>query len=147
MAQTYTRTNRGDTYAGHTTLEVEVCCSCGVLFAAPRDLLAHALKDHDHWFYCPNGHSQHYTGKTEAQKQRERADREADRAARCAAERDQALASARAQRGAATRARNQRDRVERRAAAGVCPCCNRTFKQLARHMRSQHPGFPEHPAE
>lgn len=27
--------------------------------------------------------------------------------------------------------------------AGVCPCCNRTFKNLARHMAGQHPGFTE----
>lgn len=26
-----------------------------------------------------------------------------------------------------------------RAHAGVCPCCNRTFKQLAAHMKTKHP--------
>jgi hypothetical protein len=24
---------------------------------------------------------------------------------------------------------------------GVCPCCNRTFQQLARHMKAKHPGY------
>jgi hypothetical protein len=32
-------------------------------------------------------------------------------------------------------------RITKRAKAGVCPCCNRTFKQLAAHMASQHPTF------
>lgn len=25
--------------------------------------------------------------------------------------------------------------------AGMCPCCRRTFKQLAEHMKSKHPDF------
>lgn len=32
-------------------------------------------------------------------------------------------------------------RMKNRAAAGVCPCCNRTFKQLAAHMKNKHPDF------
>ena len=32
-------------------------------------------------------------------------------------------------------------RQKKRAAAGVCPCCNRTFKQLARHMERKHPNY------
>lgn len=24
---------------------------------------------------------------------------------------------------------------------GVCPCCNRSFKDVHRHMKSQHPEF------
>jgi len=31
--------------------------------------------------------------------------------------------------------------VKRRVKHGVCPCCNRTFKQLAQHMATKHPGF------
>ena len=34
-------------------------------------------------------------------------------------------------------------RHRRRTAAGVCPCCHRTFKQLAAHMKRKHPGFPD----
>lgn len=32
-------------------------------------------------------------------------------------------------------------RLKNRAAHGVCPCCNRTFQQLARHMSAKHPDF------
>lgn len=73
-------------------------------------------------------------GRGEAVRLRERLRAERDRAARLAAERDQAEASARAYKGAATKAR-------KRAKAGTCPCCKRTFQQLARHMASQHPDF------
>ena len=53
-------------------------------------------------------------------------------------DRRQELAAARkrlsAQKGATTRLKN-------RSKAGVCPCCTRTFKQLAAHMKNKHPEF------
>lgn len=30
---------------------------------------------------------------------------------------------------------------DERSAAGVCQCCNRTFKQLVAHMKTKHPTF------
>jgi hypothetical protein len=41
-------------FAGQTTLEVEIC-TCGVLFAAPKNLLDKRRFDGQS-FYCPNGH-------------------------------------------------------------------------------------------
>lgn len=32
-------------------------------------------------------------------------------------------------------------RIKNRIANGVCPCCQRTFKNLARHMKGQHPNY------
>lgn len=32
-------------------------------------------------------------------------------------------------------------RTKKRHAAGVCPCCQRQFKQLVAHMKSQHPDY------
>lgn len=132
---------RGETFAGYTRLVVESCGVCGVMFAIPEPMKNACLRDHSREFWCPNGHNVHYIGKTEAEKLREKLERETSRAGRLAAERDQARASERAQRGAATRARNERDRLNRRVAHGVCPCCGRTVKQLARHMETKHPGF------
>ena len=43
------------------------CCSCGVMFAMPQVLNESRLKDKNA-FFCPNGHSQVYTGKTQAEK-------------------------------------------------------------------------------
>lgn len=42
-------------------------------------------------------------------------------------------------------ARGQVTRLKNRAAAGVCPCCNRTFHQLVRHMAAKHPDFAAEP--
>jgi hypothetical protein len=126
-----------------TTLVPVTCCECGVLFGVPQDLDRHNYEQGPkRSFWCPSGHEQHYT-KSEVQKLREKL--AAEQAARERAEareihqRDQRLAaerSASAYKGRVTRLKN-------RAAAGVCPCCNRTFQQLARHMASQHPDFTE----
>ena len=39
--------------------------------------------------------------------------------------------------------KGQVTRIKKRVANGVCPCCNRTFKDLAAHMSTQHPDYIE----
>ena len=118
---------------------VVMTCWCGINHAVPEDLRDYQRRQHDDGrevisIYCPLGHTHVPAGKSEAQKLRERLERERDHSARVAAARDQAEASARAYKGAATRAR-------KRAAAAVCPCCKRSFVQLRRHMAAKHPDY------
>lgn len=40
--------------------------------------------------------------------------------------------------------KGQNTRLKNRIAAGVCPCCNRSFQNVARHMAGQHPDFQKH---
>lgn len=132
---------RGDVVGtGIQQLVVEECGVCAVLFAFPETLREKALADHSRRFFCPNGHNLAYLGKTEAEKLKDQLDRERDRSARLASQRDQVEASLRATRGVVTRMRN-------RASAGLCPCCNRTFQQLARHMAAKHPEFVDESPE
>jgi len=37
--------------------------------------------------------------------------------------------------------RSARVRLKKRIACGVCPCCKRTFTNLARHISGQHPEY------
>lgn len=122
------------------TLITETCFSCGVLFAMTEDMRNRRLEDKKN-FYCPNGHSQHYLGKTEAEKLAEKlaATEKQLEYARTARKswQDQAEAAERrrvAQLGANTKLR-------KRVANGVCPCCKRSFADLHRHMTGQHPDF------
>jgi hypothetical protein len=127
---------RGDTIVGQDTLVIEQCPTCGVIYAIPDALKTRGLRYKGSvTIYCPNGHTWHYMGKTHAQELEELR----DRIARERALRDQAEASAQGYQAAATRARNERDRLKVRTGGGVCPHCNRTFKQLAKHMVSKHP--------
>jgi signal transduction histidine kinase len=142
MSATLNRTQRGETYAGYTDLEVMVCHECGVLHALPKKLLDRARKDPDLDWYCPNGHCAHFPGDSpekRAERERERAERALRQADRLRAERDEMARREQAQRAAKTRIKNDRDRERKRIAHGVCPCCNRSFKNLKRHMESQHP--------
>ncbi len=128
-----------------STLVIEECCECHMTFAMPRDFNNQSRNSMRKYFHCPDGHVQHYTGPTEAQRlkrelemvQRQRDVAESARRAAC----DQALAaerSAAAYKGRVTRLKN-------RAAAGVCPCCNRHFENLHRHMSTRHPDFAASP--
>ncbi|MBF9050603.1 hypothetical protein GTA62_14880 [Roseobacter sp. HKCCD9010] len=122
-------------------LWIETCCKCKTRFGISDEVYRVALQQREHGsFHCPHGHSQHYvTGETEIEKLRRERDRlkqnnayEVDRRRAAEADAEAQKRSAAAYKGAATRMKN-------RAKAGVCPCCNRTFQNLARHMASQHP--------
>jgi len=118
----------------HTATLVSIKCSkCGVTFAATESFVAVRRADH-RTFYCINGHEQYYPQKSEAEKLRERL-RVTEGQLRHT--RDQLQATEyqrRAQKGQVTRLRN-------RIAAGVCPCCNRSFQDVRAHMQGQHPDF------
>lgn len=115
------------------TFVVEECCNCGVPFAMTEYLKAERLKSKD-TFYCPNGHPQGYVGKSDKQlrKEAEQAAEQTKREAVLAiqAERDQRLAAER-----------ELKRHRQRAKGGACPVCKRTFVQVGRHMKTQHPDF------
>jgi Zn finger protein HypA/HybF involved in hydrogenase expression len=108
-----------------TTELIATSCWCGIPFAIPKNL-HRTMHDDGHSCYCPNGHSMSYR---ESYK---------DELAAEQSRHDQTKADLKAQRAATTKQRNARLRIEKRIAAGVCPCCNRTFQQLARHMKTKH---------
>lgn len=132
----------GEKFKADRQLVVVSCATCHITYAIPESLYRSALaypgSRSDGWkLCCPVGHTWHYVGLSVDEK----LERERDRRASIQADLDRTRASLSAQRGQTTKARNERDRLKTRAAAGVCPCCNRTFQQLARHMKGQHPEF------
>jgi len=131
-------TTRTITHTG--TLNVENCCKCGVAFAMPADM-QRRLRNNGQWFYCPSGHSQHYTGPTEAQQANTRADRLASQLISERARSDRASAEAAHQRRRAAAYKGQMTKARRRFAHGVCPVegCRRHFDNLGAHMASKHP--------
>lgn len=112
------------------------CCNCGVVFGVPlgmRDNLRETKKQ----FFCPNGHPQSYH-----QNEADRLRRERDLLAQRIAQKDDEIARQKSLRESAERSaaamRGQVTRLHNRAKAGVCPCCNRHFPDLQRHMASKH---------
>jgi hypothetical protein len=118
------------------------CCykGCGLTFGVPDWWDRSRREDHS-WWYCPNGHQQHFS----EQSDKERAE--------AAAKRAQELLESERRRHEATR--QERDHQERRARSlkgvvtmtkkrivkGSCPCCSKSFPDIAAHMAEKHPTY------
>lgn len=121
----------------------EKCANCGLQFCMPDDFMERRREDH-HTFYCPNGHAQHYTDENKDQKiknleaqvkrEQERTATEREKTSLIRREKEHAERSASTYKGQVTK-------IKRRVKAGVCPCCNRTFSNLAAHMETKHKDF------
>jgi len=113
------------------TLTSTTCGVCGMRFAAPETWLNQKREDGTD-FRCPNGHSLSFgegpLKKTERELAAVRAklDQEQMASRTAALERD--------------KAQKANLRLRKRAKAGVCSFCNRTFSQLADHMKCKHAG-------
>lgn len=112
------------------TLKREECISCGVVFAIPGNLQNRLQQNHAS-FYCPNGHSQHYTKESDAARYKRRMEWAENQRDQARQQRDHAEASRRAHKAAHTRTKN-------RIRNGVCPHCNRYFENLHQHMETKH---------
>jgi hypothetical protein len=116
--------------------EYHECGECGATWGMTTGFIENRREDHRTW-YCPNGHRWHFSGDSETERLRRSLRWEKDRAASLSAQLDQTEASRRAYKGQATKRKRELNRVK----VGVCPCCHRTFQQLARHMEAKHPEF------
>lgn len=132
------------TLAHQSDLYVLDCASCGLVFAIPKTMEARRRKD-GIAFYCPNGHSNRWF-ETEEDRQRKRAEAAARSLTWEKQRRDQAEAEAKHMRSVAAGHKGAHQRTKNRIAKGVCPCCNRQFVNLERHMQGQHPNFGNAPS-
>lgn len=121
----------------------ETCWVCGTAFAMSYGLHAKRKADGGS-FYCPNGCHLGY-GESQVEKLQKEIAREKhlreqetarlrDAVAYVQSEHERTQASLRSTKGVVTR-------IKRRVGKGVCPCCNRTFADLAAHMTGQHPDW------
>lgn len=120
----------------HTvTYHTTSCCNCSCKFAINDDLWRQAYHKQKRSVYCPQcGVSLHWSGRTEEQRLK-------DQLAAERAQRDQVEAELQYQKNRTRAEKAAKTRIKNRVGAGVCPCCNRTFKQLAQHMADKHPGY------
>lgn len=130
-------------YGTQTTVQINPiwCSGCGIPYGLPEGFLDERKRDHKTWT-CPNGCVRHYPGPkvTEEDRLRRQLEVAETRALGEAARRRLAERQRAAAKGQVTKLKN-------RVARGVCPCCNRTFENLARHMAGQHPDYADVPRE
>lgn len=124
---------------GVETLVEKKCGRCGIWFAVPDWFEDEALKEGPRGgWHCPNGHARHYLqGQREKDEIRTLKDRLLSHQAREAHLVDQRDATERSLRAT----KGQVTKLKKKAAAGACPCCKRTFQNVSRHMQNQHPEF------
>lgn len=124
------------------------CADCREPFGIENATLEVLKRSHG-TFFCPWGHSNFFPkGPTEADKLRLERDRLKQEGARleekAAQERKWRLQEEERRADAerrASAARGQVTKLKNRVSAGVCPCCNRQFVDLHRHMQTKHKGF------
>lgn len=117
------------------TLELHECPSCGVVYGFSDDYEERRRQDHK-TFYCPNGHSLSYSQESREEKLKRQLEQTSSQLARTQSSLEMSRRSKAAIKGQLTKTR-------RRVSNGVCPCCNRTFADLAAHMHGQHPEYGE----
>lgn len=121
---------------GGSTHIVMECGTCGVFHTIPETKYDSCLREGGFWT-CPNGHSRGWKEgeeKTEINQLRRERDRLKQDAARLEDERREAVERM-------ENAQRAVKKMKKRAAAGTCPCCQRTFSNMATHMKRQHPEF------
>lgn len=131
------------TFVASTQLTTINCGKCGGIYAIQERYRQHKSEKSGSW-HCPYCETCWGYAKGENQRLREELESERSRLASSRASHDQTRAALRdtekslvAQKGVTTRIKN-------RVKNGVCPCCNRTFANLAAHMKGQHPDYANH---
>lgn len=124
-----------------TEYSYKQCPVCGIHYAVDKVVMDYkhgcSSTDKDRGWYCPNGHPLVFR-ESDADKYRH----EAERLRQRLAQKDDEIAARDRQLIAA---KGQITKARKRASAGTCPCCKRTFSNMARHMKSEHPDFASQP--
>ena len=152
-----------ETLAKHFTgiARQEMQCWCSVQFAIPSALYNYYVMRNEEspgsfGVHCPLGHSMVPANPDRRINQvRDELTRAKQRAEQLEADakyqrhlREVAEAEARTQERSARAYKGVTTRLKRRAVKGVCPCCSHKFKDLATHMKRDHPDFnPDKHAE
>lgn len=122
------------------TFNVHCCTECGVSYALTAAFESRRRNDHK-TFYCPNGHRQHYAQRTEAEIAQAEADEQRERAERLAQQLTRRGEDLQRERRRHSATKGQLTKTKKRIGNGVCPCCNRHFSNVERHMSGQHPEY------
>ena len=125
---------------GVISLQIELidreCSECGIPFAAPDYFWEQRKRDGERW-YCPNGHCRIFSESDATRLAAARS--ELERIKGILAEEQRSTSELV---GRIVQKDQEIKRMRRRAKAGVCQSCHRTFQNVARHMQTKH-GSPE----
>lgn len=124
-------------------MKIEHCYTCKMEFGMSDSFHDSMLRLKESGkFFCPAGHSQHYvTGEHPQDALRRERDRLLQEQARLNDRIREEREAKEAEQRKNTATRGVVTRMKNRSANGVCLCCNRTFSDLQKHMKTKHPEF------
>lgn len=122
-----------------TRLEVHHCPTCFMPYAAPQRFFKERREDKQS-FYCPSGHLASYKESESDRLRRELEEekRNVEWYKSVAKSKDSQIKGVNIQLG---KVKAKLKRTETRVGHGVCPCCNRSFVNMQRHMKTKHPDY------
>lgn len=122
-------------------LSTLTCYKCGIVFAVPNYFRQKRSEDKE-TFWCPNGHPQGFVDSEvdKLKRQLEQQKQSTEWWKNTAASKDKTIKGQNIQIG---KVKAKLRRTEVRVSHGVCPCCNRSFVNMQRHMKTKHPDYVE----
>ena len=115
-------------------LSVKYCPTCSMAYAAPPRFFEEKERT-GQTFYCPAGHSIWFKD-NETDRLRKQLEKEKSNTEWYKGRTNNLEKQLSAQKGQTTK-------LKKRIANGICPCCKRSFSNLHRHMKSQHPDYAD----
>ena len=134
----------GTTFTRTASYEIINCCSCGFSVGLPAEFVHRRKKDGKR-FYCPSCSKGQSWQKTEEDRLREQLAKETLRLEQAQRDRDRTRLDATQAKRSRAHYKGEVTRLKNRITKGVCPCCNRHFTNLERHMAGQHPDYADAP--
>jgi len=105
-------------------------CGCGIVYGL-NERFVEKLRENHNTFYCPNGCRNHFPQETKEERLEKELHRERQQHDQTKADLEYKEKSLRSNKGQMTKLKN---RIEK----GVCPHCNRYFKNLHKHIQGKH---------
>ena len=115
---------------------IRQCGTCGVWHTVP-EIVYNSYRAEGGFWHCPNGHARGFRkGQDEIDRENTRIERDRLKQQNVRLEEEASEARVRAE-----KAEKATKRLKKRSSAGTCPCCSRTFSNMAEHMKHRHPEF------
>ena len=109
------------------------CSECHMDFGVTPEF-DEAKRNSHKTFYCPSGHRLFFPGRSDKEELQNELNFQKSRNAHLSEQNDHYKRSSASYKG-------KLNRTKKRISNGVCPCCNRHFKNVERHITTQHPNY------
>lgn len=120
-------------------LEKQACRECGGIYALTEGYIGQRREKGGHW-HCPYCDTSWLFTETEIMQLKKQLDEEFKRTMDEKQKTKDALAEAKHFKKSRDAMKGQITKVKNRVEKGICPHCNRYFKNLHKHMKSKHTG-------